>query len=115
MLNILRIMLLVSFMYCSTLWAHATPQQQTPGPGQVISSGATTVNITFDSQIEPVFSTLKVTDQRGRQVSRGKGSVSGSTLRTSLPKLSSGSYQVYWSVVSNDGHRTQGSYSFSVR
>lgn len=99
----------------SAVWAHAFPTQESPGANQVISGRSTNVSVTFDSQIEPVFSSVRVMDASNRQVSRGKGSVSGQTLRTQASGLHPGEYQVNWSVVSIDGHETQGNYTFSVK
>jgi hypothetical protein len=36
-------------------------------------------------------------------------------LEVSLPPLAPGRYQVFWSVVARDGHRTEGSYPFRVK
>ena len=36
-------------------------------------------------------------------------------LEVSLPPLPSGTYQVVWSAVARDGHRTEGSFPFQIK
>lgn len=99
--------------------AHAFPNSSSPHAGQVLSAPPEQVQITFDGQIEPVFSTLIVKNAAGTAVSAGKGEVAPSNhalLQTALPKsLPAGKYVVYWSVVAHDGHQTEGHYPFTVQ
>ncbi len=99
------------------VWAHARPEAQTPAAGAVVSAPQE-VRITFDEALEPAFSRLIVSDARGRQVTTAKAEVDAithKTMRVALPALPAGEYQVKWVAVANDGHRTQGSYKFTVR
>ena len=76
------------------------------------------VRIWFDGEIEPVFSTLRVEDGRKQRVDKGDGRVDSkdkTLLEVSLPALPPGRYQVFWSVVARDGHRTEGRFPFQVR
>ncbi|MEO6800860.1 MAG: copper resistance protein CopC [Rhodanobacter sp.] len=99
--------------------AHAFPDSSSPHAGQVLSSSPGQVQVTFDSEIEPVFSTLIVKNAAGTAVSTGKGEVAPSNhvlLHTSLPKsLPPGKYVVYWSVVAHDGHHTEGHFPFTLQ
>jgi hypothetical protein len=76
------------------------------------------VRIWFDGAIEPVFSTMRVENGDRQQVDRGDPRVDPADptlLEVGLPPLPTGSYQVYWSVVARDGHRTEGSFPFEIR
>ena len=76
------------------------------------------VRIWFDGEIEPVFSTIRVEDGDKRRVDKGDGRVDprdSTLLEVSVPSLPPGRYHVYWSVIARDGHRTEGSFPFSVR
>ncbi len=110
-------MVLLNYLFCAVAWGHAFPKVQNPGAGDTVSGNIKHVNIEFNSQIEPVFSTLRVMNSQGAQVSKGKGEVDKgqSNLKTELPALPPGNYKVMWSVVAHDGHRTQGNYTFTVR
>jgi copper resistance protein C len=99
-------------------WAHVFPDHSDPRVGHALDAPPPAVRIWFDGAIEPVFSTLRVEDADRRRVDRGDGHVDPtdrSLLEVSLPPLPSGRYQVFWSVVARDGHRTEGSFRFRVK
>jgi copper resistance protein C len=118
MYKIAQLSVLLSLLCSSVAWGHAFPKTETPGAGEVIASKSTTVSITFNSQIEPIFSTLRVLDKNKHQVSSGKGATVKDNpylLETQIPALPPGDYQVSWSVIARDTHHTEGKYTFSVR
>ena len=99
-------------------WAHVFPDHSEPRVGHVLDAAPPAVRIWFDGAIEPVFSTLRVEDAGRRRVDRDDARVDPTDrtlLEVSLPSLPPGRYQVFWSVVARDGHRTQGSFLFRVR
>ena len=99
-------------------WSHAFPDHQTPGAGVVLKSSPAAVKIWFDGALEPIFSTLTVQDASGHVVAKGAvtaGEPDPTLLQAPLPKLGPGAYQVQWSVVARDGHRTEGRYTFIVQ
>ena len=105
------------FTASSAAFAHAFPVNNMPGAGASLEKAPTAVSIEFDGELEPVFSKLIVKDVNGMQVSQGQGQVEESNakiLTTKLNKIGPGQYHVYWNVVSRDGHRTQGDYTFTV-
>ncbi|CAM5209606.1 Protein YobA [Castellaniella defragrans] len=98
-------------------WAHAHPVQQTPAPDSSVSAPAA-VNILYTEPIEAALSHLNVLDAQGKQVNTAKAHVTDrghKSLEVALPKLSPGQYKVQWAVVADDGHRTHGSYTFTVK
>ena len=102
----------------SAIWAHAFPMESEPGAGDTVQKRPFDVRIRFDAELEPIFSTLRVKNSRGKTVSKGKGHVDPSDptlLLTHVPSVPPGIYHVRWNVVSRDGHRTQGDYTFNVR
>ena len=98
--------------------AHAFPMHQTPGAGAVLSAPPAKVRITFDAELEAPFSSLRVVDESNQSVCVGKGRVvpdNNHLLEADLKPLDPGKYHVFWSVVSRDGHRTEGDYTFRVK
>jgi methionine-rich copper-binding protein CopC len=96
--------------------AHAFPEQEEPAVGAVLHESPKQVRIRFDSRIEREFSVIVVKNENGDRVS-GKTAIdpkSFQLLEADLPPLAPGTYHVYWAVVSWDGHRTKGDYTFSV-
>ncbi|ACR31851.1 copper resistance protein CopC [Burkholderia glumae] len=99
-------------------FAHAHPTERTPGAGATAPASTTAVTIDFDEGLEPAFSSIKVTDAAGQSVTRGKSSVGGDAgkrMSVALAALKPGVYTVHWVAVATDGHRTQGTYTFTVQ
>jgi len=97
---------------------HAFPDHSDPKVGSIITASPAKVRIWFDGDLEPVFCIIAVKDMSGKKVDKGDGHVSSSDatlLEASLPPLSSGNYQVAWSVIARDGHRTEGNYLFTIK
>jgi len=74
------------------------------------------VSIRFDAPIEALFSKLDVLDSSGQSEDEGTPQVNADTrtLTVNLKPLKPGDYTIKWSVVAKDGHRTEGSYTFTV-
>lgn len=103
--------------WAAQAFPHAMPEQSDPGAGAELRQAPPIVSIRFDSELEPLFSRLIVKDAAGKQVSDGNGTVASPNSRILTTKLTDhakGTYHVYWSVVSRDGHRTEGDYTFTV-
>lgn len=100
------------------VWGHTLPVHSEPGVGTTINSSPAFVRIWFDSPLEPDFSTIRVHNVGGEQVDKRNGHVSSSDaslLEVSLPTLPPGTYLVIWSVVTCDGHPTEGDYTFTIK
>ncbi len=119
----MRYLALATFLVLSIVWtalagAHAFPEHSVPGAGAILDKAPATVTIYFDSELEPVFSTLIVKNEQGSQVSQGNGEVdhgNQAVLTTKLSTANKGAYHVYWSVIARDGHHTEGDYTFTVQ
>jgi methionine-rich copper-binding protein CopC len=99
-------------------WAHAFPDHSDPRVGHTVDAPPPTVRIWFDGEIEPVFSTIRVEDADQRRVDKGDGRVDAKNrtlLEVNLSLLPSGRYEVVWSVIARDGHRTEGRFKFRVK
>jgi methionine-rich copper-binding protein CopC len=97
-------------------FAHAHPKTQTPAPDATVSAPHE-VSIDYTEGLEPSFSKLVVVDAQGKQVNTAKSTVDATDktrMSVALPDLKPGTYQVEWTAVADDGHRTQGHYMFNV-
>jgi hypothetical protein len=97
--------------------AHAHPKVMKPAPD---SSGPApnSISITFSEEVEPKFSFIQLTDEKGKSAdSEVSKPAPGdpTTLILPVPKLTTGTYVVHWANVAVDGHRLDGSYKFTVR
>ena len=99
--------------------AHAFPTRSSPAVGATLAQAPASVRIWFEGELEPVFSTLSVKNAAGQPVGAGKGQVNSKNhylLETALPPhLAPGTYTVTWSIVSHDGHHTEGHFAFTLK
>jgi copper resistance protein C len=98
--------------------AHAYPTHQAPSAGAAVSATQKDVAIDFDDNLEPAFSSITVADAQGKPVTSGNAIVDPSNkkhMSVALQPLTPGDYSVAWVAVAEDGHRTQGHYSFTVK
>ena len=113
---VLSLALLCSFPKVS--WGHAFPDHSDPKVGSTMAASPARVRIWFDSDLEPAFSTITVHNSNNEMVDKRDGRVDSTNptlLQVSLPKLPPGLYRVMWNVVSRDGHRTTGDFTFTIR
>lgn len=97
---------------------HAFLDRADPKVGATLTASPDRVRIWFDSALEPAFSSIMVHRANGELVDKKDGRVSptdGKLLEVSVPRLSPGMYRVIWSIVTRDGHRTTGDYTFVIK
>jgi methionine-rich copper-binding protein CopC len=109
--------LALCLVFVPAAFAHAHPKKMTPPPD---STGPTPakISITFSEAVEPKFSSIRLTDEKGKSVDPETSSpVPGdpTTITLAVPPLPAGTYVVHWANVSVDGHRLEGSYKFKVQ
>jgi copper resistance protein C len=103
---------------CRLAHAHAYPTHQAPSAGATVSTSQKDVAIDFDDGLEPAFSSIAVTDAQGKPVTSGHAEVDPSNrkhMSVGLAPLTPGAYTVSWVAVADDGHRTQGHYTFTLK
>src|ERR1700751_3762227 len=92
--------------------AHAHPEVMKPAPDST-GPAPTSISITFSEAVEPKFSSIRLTDERGEpegsEVSKPMPA-DAKTVTLAVPKLTAGTYVVHWVSVALDGHRLEGSY-----
>jgi copper resistance protein C len=94
--------------------AHAFLDHASPVVGSTVASAPHEVTLSFTQKLEPVFSSVEVTNSSGTRVDTGEPHISGNTMRVGLKDLAPGTYQVVWRALSVDTHKTQGSFTFRV-
>jgi hypothetical protein len=111
--------LLFLFLMPVAAHGHAYPDHADPKVGATITTSPTVVRIWFDSELEPLFSSIMVHAVKDdTMVDKRDGRVDSSDptlIEVSVPVLPPGEYMVYWSVVARDGHRTSGNYTFKIK
>ena len=111
--------LLVSALTSTAVLAHAHLTSAEPAPQSQLTVAPTQLTLHFSEDLEPSFSNATVTHQGDKTVSTGKASLSDQEKNTLVvplnAPLSAGEYQVAWHALSVDGHKTTGTYIFTVK
>ena len=116
--TVCALVFLASVIISPAVLAHAHLKQQSPAADSVVSAPQS-LTLNFSEGIEPGFSDVVVTDAHKQVVKTGavtRDEKNKAQLIVPLAQtLATGTYQVDWHVVSVDGHKTKGSYHFSVK
>ncbi|URN97721.1 CopC domain-containing protein YobA [Leclercia adecarboxylata] len=111
--------LLLSTLATPVVFAHAHLQHQYPAADAAVDAAPQALTLNFSEGIEPRFSGVTVTDDKQQPVALGavKRNEKDPTqmIVPMAAPLTPGNYKVDWHVVSVDGHKTGGSYRFSVK
>jgi methionine-rich copper-binding protein CopC len=98
--------------FCGSAFAHAHLKASNPSAGASLKVSPTAISMTFTESLEPSFTGMELSDEKGAAIPLGDEAVSGSdakslvaTIRQSLP---AGRYHVAWHALSKDGHSTTG-------
>ena len=105
---------LLALMWPVAASAHAMLQHAEPSAGAVVHGSPADVRLEFSEQLEPSFSGVVITDDKGRPAATAAAAISGMTMTVKLNGLHAGRYHIQWHAVSTDTHRTEGAYSFTV-
>ncbi|AOM40356.1 copper homeostasis periplasmic binding protein CopC [Xenorhabdus hominickii] len=106
-------------MSCQQALAHAHLKDQAPAENTIIEAAPQSIKLSFSERIELGFSKVKLIGPEKTAVKTGKLELDPETkTELILPvegKLAAGEYSVDWSVLSVDGHKTKGTYRFTVK
>ena len=101
----------------SAAFAHAFLDRASPAVGSAVAGSPPSIALTYTEPVEPLFSTVQVTDTSGNRMDAGKPvpQDDGRVLQVPLKKLPPGVYTVEWHVTSVDTHKTEGHFTFTVK
>jgi methionine-rich copper-binding protein CopC len=109
---------IVALVWSGTALAHAVPKAEAPAAGTTLRAAPVEVSITFSETVDPHFSEIIVRNADGQHIDDGTTRPdprNAARLSVGLKQpLAAGAYTVLWHVLAADGHRTQGSYGFTV-
>ena len=109
------------FALCSTTaaFAHARLDQETPAADSTVAVEPTLLTLKFSEAVSPKFSGLKLTSSSKAEIAVGVPTVDPKDdallLVPIVGPLASGKYDVTWHALSSDGHKTTGSFAFTVK
>ena len=107
-------MLLLGLTSAATLaQAHAKLDHSVPAADSTVSAAPSEVALSFSEDIEPKFSGAEVFDSKGARVDE-TSTASDSAIHVKVKPLVPGAYRVNWHALSDDTHKTKGSFKFTV-
>ncbi|WP_426448805.1 CopC domain-containing protein YobA [Siccibacter colletis] len=111
--------LTATLAFSSAALAHAHLTQQTPAANAAVSEAPKALTLNFSEGVEQNFSKVVLLGPDDQPVATGKATLNASDDKQLLvpvnAPLKTGRYQVQWQVVSVDGHKTKGTYAFSIK
>ena len=100
-------------------FAHAHLKDQLPAEGAAVEQVPESITLNFSEGIEINFTKVSIVGPKSQNIKTGKAALDpANDTKVIVPiedKLATGKYDVNWSVVSVDGHKTKGTYSFTVK
>ncbi|WON78027.1 copper homeostasis periplasmic binding protein CopC [Serratia sp. UGAL515B_01] len=111
--------LLASLFVTQQALAHAYLKDAVPADKSEVATSPKQLTLKFTGDVEASFSGIELKDAKGDVIPTGKATLD-STDKSSLivpldKELDAGQYNVDWRVLSVDGHKSEGQYSFSVK
>ena len=104
----------VMAVFATPAFAHAFLDHASPGAGATLAAAPKEIALSFTKDLEPSLSGIAVSDADGHDEEAAGAVIGGSSMTVALKPLMPGTYHVSWHVVSQDTHRTDGAYSFTV-
>lgn len=99
--------------------AHAHLKSQYPAANANVEASPQALTLTFSEDIQPAFSGVVILDGNQKAIPTAKAERApkqhNQLIAPLQQPLPSGHYLVNWHVLSVDGHKTNGNYSFSVK
>jgi copper resistance protein C len=99
--------------------AHAHLESAVPAENAIVKVSPVEIDLTFSEGLNLKFSGATITGPGKATISTGQAKLSINDHKTLVIPLSaplaSGEYTVNWTALSTDGHKTKGSYTFTVK
>lgn len=98
--------------------AHTHMEKSDPADKATLATAPQSVQLWFSDKVAAEWSKIVVTDSSGNRVDQEQVSADAADpkhIEAGLKALGPGDYTVDWNVISGDGHRVKGSFTFSVQ
>ena len=121
MSNLVRVVGIASLLGLaptSQALAHAHLKSATPAAGTTVTIAPTELDLIFTEGVNLKFTGLKVTGPNKAPIKTGEAMLTGGDTNLAVPlegTLAPGLYTVAWHALSTDGHKTNGTYSFTLK
>ena len=100
----------------SSVFAHTSVVGATPKEGEVLTVQPEQIILEFSEPVAGNVVNIELLDPSAKRVQVSKVEIldNPTKLKVKLPNLNNGTYTVRWSMISADGHPSEGGYPFSI-
>ncbi|MGN4446150.1 copper resistance CopC/CopD family protein [Bacillus cereus group sp. MYBK79-1] len=100
----------------SSVFAHTSVVGTTPKEGEVLTVQPEQIILEFSEPVTENVVNIELLDSSARRVQVSKVEIldSPTKIKVKIPNLNNGTYTVRWSMISADGHLSEGGYPFSI-
>ncbi|HFF3186991.1 copper resistance CopC/CopD family protein [Bacillus cereus] len=100
----------------SSVFAHTSVVETTPKEGEVLTVQPEQIIFEFSEPVTGNVVNIELLDQSAKRVQVSKSGIldEPTKIKVKIPKLNNGTYTVRWSMISADGHPSEGGYTFSI-
>ncbi|WP_160006348.1 copper homeostasis periplasmic binding protein CopC [Rhizobium sp. 18055] len=116
--SFLALSLAAVLAFSGQAFAHAHLTTSDPADKSVVAGSPASLELHFSEELNIRFSGAQITGAGMTEIKAGEATLAdeGKTLTVPIPTtLDAGTYSVEWHVLSTDGHKTNGRYSFTVK
>ena len=116
--RILSLAIAASLALAGEAFAHAHLQTSVPADKAVVATSPSELDLTFTEELNIKFTGITVKGPGNADVKTGAAMLMDGDKGFMVPvsdKLAAGDYTVEWHALSADGHKTNGSFSFTVK
>lgn len=100
----------------SSVFAHTSVVGTTPKEGEVLTVQPEQIILEFSEPVTGNVVNMELLDQSAKRVQVSKVEMldEPTKIKVKIPNLNNGTYTVKWSMISADGHPSEGGYTFSI-
>jgi copper resistance protein C len=109
---------LATLVLSAPAFAHAHLKSAVPAMDGTVAAAPTELDLTFSEDLNLKFTGVQVTGPDKAAIATGQAMLMNKNMTLMVPlsgQLAPGVYTVEWHALSGDGHKTQGSYKFTVQ
>ena len=108
----------LAFGFTGAAFAHAHLKESTPAAGSTLTVAPAEIDLTFTEDVNLKFTGIKLSDADKKAVTTGDGMLMDKDTTLMVPVIGTvgpGVYTVDWHALSKDGHKTNGTFTFTVK
>ena len=117
-LRLLALAAAATLGFTGVAFAHAHLKSSTPAAGGTMATPPTEIDLTFTEDVNLKFTGIELTGPDKKVVPTGDGMLMAKDTMLMAPIIGTiheGTYKVAWHALSKDGHKTSGTFTFTVK